>query len=358
MIDASVFRILDANLNRSREACRVLDDAVRFLLDDPAASAFFKAARAELARLAAPHRRELLAARDSAGDVGREADRPGKRRRDVSALVAANFGRLAEALRSIEEYGRVVSPALSNAACRLRFRAYDAEKALAVRLDRPGRIAAARLYVILTEAIALRPLEAVARAALAGGAGALQLREKSWGTRKLVRVGRRLLNLARRRGALLIVNDRVDAARSIGADGVHLGRKDMPLSEARRILGDFAFLGATTHSIAEARAALRHGADYLSCGPMFPTDTKPDVTPRGFWYARALERLSDVPVFAIGGITPLNVTRVLSTGLRHVAVCSSVIATDEPERAARAFLRKLERVQPPPAGPDGSKIRA
>jgi thiamine-phosphate diphosphorylase len=134
--------------------------------------------------------------------------------------------------------------------------------------------------------------------------------------------------------ALFIVNDRPDVALASGADGVHLGLEDMPLADARRL--GVGIIGATSHSLAEARRARAAGADYVSCGPMFPTPLKPDLPAKGFSYLEALKRLG-LPFFCIGGITRENAT----PRLQRAAVCAGVIAAPDVAAAARAIRAKL-----------------
>jgi thiamine-phosphate pyrophosphorylase len=134
--------------------------------------------------------------------------------------------------------------------------------------------------------------------------------------------------------AIFIVNDRPDIALASGADGVHLGLEDMPIADARRL--GVGIVGATTHSLAEARQAKADGADYVSCGPMYATPLKPDLPPRGFSYLAALKKLG-VPFFCIGGITRENA----GPELLRAAVCAGVIAAPDVASAARSIRSRL-----------------
>jgi len=322
----SVYRILDANLNRAREALRVLEDVARFHHDDAEVAARLKDARHALDARSRPLARELLLARDSVRDVGRDSDRPVKGARPLRDVVAANLKRAGEALRSIEEIAKGRLPELSREAHRRRFELYTLEKEMA---DPAVRLASARLYVLLDPSVTSRPLPRVAAEAVRGGADVLQLRQKprvDLGLAKAIR--------AAVPDALFIVNDRPDVALASGADGVHLGLEDMPLADARRL--GVGIIGATSHSLAEARRARAAGADYVSCGPMFPTPLKPDLPAKGFSYLEALKRLG-LPFFCIGGITRENAT----PRLQRAAVCAGVIAAPDVAAAARAIRAKL-----------------
>ena len=199
-----------------------------------------------------------------------------------------------------------------------------------------SRIAAARLYVLLDSSVSLLSLEQAARAAIRGGAEILQLRERG-SYRALLRRAKRLAGLVHEQGALFLVNDRADIAVAAGADGVHVGADDVPVEAARAVVGEYRVVGATTHSLAEARRAVRSGADYVSVGPMFPTSTKPGLRARGFEYLGSVRRLG-VPHFCIGGITAANVR----PGMGRVAVCAGVVGRRDVEAAARAIRAKLE----------------
>ncbi len=316
-----LLRILDANFNRAREALRVLEDVARFRLNDGTTRTALRDVRHRLGAMEGAYGGALIASRDSVGDVGRAT--PVARRGDISALLAANFKRTQEAMRVLEECG-------VRGASSLRFSLYDLEKAC----DARRRLADIRLYVLLDSSVARRPLERVAREAMAGGARMLQLRESGRTDRALVRLARRLAEAAHERGALFIVNDRPDIATAAGADGVHVGREDVPIVDARLV----HIVGATTHSLREARAAVRAGADYVSVGPMYPTPLKPHLRARGFTYLDGVKKLG-VPFFCIGGITRDSVRRTME----RVAVCGGVVGQTDVTSAARSIVRALPR---------------
>lgn len=306
-------RIIDANLNRAREGLRVLEDLARFEIDDAAISRELRAMRHAVGAMANGLTMRLLAARDVGRDVGAAAPT------DSTDVVTANFKRVQEALRSLEECGL-------RRAARLRFRAYDLEKHLVPRLFRARRLRDACVYVLLTPDRWEHAVDC--------GADMVQLRAPGMGVRALTRWGRRVRARTR---ALLIVNNRPDLVEAIDADGVHLGATDPMIADARRAMRADRIIGATTHSLAEARRA--KGADYLSVGPMFPSNTKPGLRARGFAYVRAIHRLGP-PVFAIGGVTPSRVPELRRAGVSRVAVCEAVTAARDPARVVRA-LRKI-----------------
>src|SRR5512133_4289406 len=175
-----------------------------------------------------------------------------------------------------------------------------------------------------------------ARAAIAGGARAVQVRVKDAPAGAGLEAARRVVELARGR-ALVIVNDRADLALLSGADGVHVGGEDLPVAEARRLVGPDLLVGRTTRTLDEARAALRDGADHVGYGPVFPPPTKPlAIPPRGLDGLREVAAALGAPVVAISGIDATNVAEVARAGASCAAVVDAVFGTGDPlENAAR-----------------------
>ncbi len=178
------------------------------------------------------------------------------------------------------------------------------------------------------------------RAAVAGGAQVVQLRDKQLSDRALVGLAVRMAGICHEAGALLIVNDRPDIARVAGADGVHLGQEDLPVAAARKILPD-RLVGVSTHSDAEIEAALADGADYLGIGCCFPSATKEVAQQSGLELVSRWSGRLDRPYFPLGGITLERVGQVLARGARSVAVGSAVCDAEDPQRVARTFRQRL-----------------
>jgi thiamine-phosphate pyrophosphorylase len=182
----------------------------------------------------------------------------------------------------------------------------------------------------------------VAAAALEGGARVVQLREKSLCDRALWELAREMRRLSRRHGAVLIVNDRVDVALAVEADGVHLGQEDMPAPAARRIMGPEAIIGVSVGSVQEACAAEREGASYVSLGSIFPTGSKTDAGKAvGVGAIAELKHAVGLPVLAIGGINCDNVEAVIRAGADGAAVISAVAEAEDMVEATRELLRRI-----------------
>jgi len=202
------------------------------------------------------------------------------------------------------------------------------------------------LYVILDRAAARgRDLTDLLESTIAGGCHMVQLREKEWPSGRLWPLAERLRARCRAAGVTFIVNDRVDLALALDADGVHLGQDDLPPRVARPLLRRGMILGLSTHSLEQARAAQAAGADYVAVGSMFPTATKPDFQLVGPELIRKLRGEIRGPLIGIGGITPDTVADVIRAGADGVAVISAVCAADDPAAATRGFLDAIRKAR-------------
>ena len=211
--------------------------------------------------------------------------------------------------------------------------------------ERRERLAAARLYLVCAPGSGGHDLSALLTAAVAGGVDVVQLREKDLTDEELLAVVGDARALCERLGALLIVNDRPHAARAGGADGVHLGQDDMPVTEARELLGSDMLIGLSTHSPQQIDAANSAPADYIGVGPVHETPTKPGRAAVGLELVRYAAAHAQRPFFAIGGLHAGNLAAVLDAGARRAVVLRAIADAEDPQRAARA-LRKLLDARP------------
>lgn len=198
------------------------------------------------------------------------------------------------------------------------------------------------LYVVTDAGLSRgRSHLAVIEAAIAGGATIVQYREKMASTRQMIAEAQALRELTRRAGVPLIVNDRLDVALAVDADGVHVGQDDMPAALARRLIGPDKILGVSAANLSEAMQAVQDGADYLGVGPIVATPTKPDAAPPiGMDGLREICRRVPIPVVAIGGINATNAADAIAAGAHGIAVVSAVVAAEDVAAAAQQ-LRAL-----------------
>lgn len=205
------------------------------------------------------------------------------------------------------------------------------------------------LCVILDrEAARERDLGQILEAVIAGGCRMVQLREKEWTTRRLLPLAERLRQRAQEAAVTFIVNDRLDLALAIGADGLHVGQDDLPAPVARKLLPVGMILGVSTHSAAQARQAQADGADYVAVGSIYPTVTKEAFELVGLELIRRVRPLVTVPLIAIGGITAVNAAEVIRAGADGIAVISAVLGAPDPLAASRALLEQIRSAARPP----------
>jgi len=186
------------------------------------------------------------------------------------------------------------------------------------------------------------------RLAIAGGADTIQLRQKTGSTREMIDVAREMKRVCAAAGVAFVVNDRVDVALAADADGVHLGQDDFPIPLARALMGGDRIVGGSASTLEEAIKCYSEGADYVGCGPVYPTTSKHDAGPAGgLSLLREVMARTSIPVIAIGGITAENAFEVMASGIHGIAVISAVCCQLDPEEATRRLRRAMERCQRP-----------
>jgi thiamine-phosphate pyrophosphorylase len=199
-----------------------------------------------------------------------------------------------------------------------------------------------KLYIITESSISKgRSNEFIVKEAIKGGAEIIQLREKNWDKNKLKREAVKLLKICRENNVLFIVNDYIDVALEIGADGIHLGQSDMSIAEARKICGDKLIIGLSTHSVEQAIKADNEDVDYVTIGPIFKTRVK-DFTVGTEIIKKIVTKIKK-PLIAIGGINKHNIDKVLKQGVNSVAVISAVVSADDVKKAAEEMVSKLKK---------------
>ena len=338
-----IYRILDANFNRAREALRVAEDCGRFALNDPTITAIAKNLRSDLQQiLQAMPADELIASRDTPGDIGTELTSPTEpTRHNLDDVAVAACKRLTEALRTIEEYSKILAPDRVIDVERMRYDSYTLEQRLVGRLMVVPRFAEVKLYVLVSSRQCTGSLRELVRGVIAGGADVVQLREKPTTDKQLLAMAAQVRDMTDGTGRLFIVNDRPDIAAIVGADGVHLGQDDLPIAEARRLLRPGAIVGRSAHSIAQVNAAVNEGADYIAVGPIFETTTKDAGPAVGADLLKEAVEICPLPIVAVGGINADNIAQIKASGGTCVAVSSAVCSADNPQAATRTLAEAM-----------------
>lgn len=354
MTDLGAIRVLDASLNRASEGLRVVEDYVRFVLDDRHLTEQFKRLRHDLAAAGSTlPLSERHAARETQADVGTTVSTPSEGTRgDAWEVCIASLERVKQSLRSLEEFSKVAKPRAAGEFERLRYRLYTLEGALGRTIDAVARLADARLYVLIDGRGSETEFVLLVKELIAAGVDVIQLRDKGLSDRELLSRARLLVSICRSTthtyGAtymlppLVIINDRPDIAALADADGVHLGQDELSLKDARVILGPRKLIGVSTHSVEQARAAVLDGANYLGVGPTFPSRTKSFESFPGLAFVRQVASEIRLPAFAIGGINVENVGEVIAAGVPRVAVASAVTGAAKPQAAAEALREAFD----------------
>lgn len=342
----AVFRVLDASSNRIAEGFRTLEEAARFSLDDAVLSRSLKSLRHDLSKAFSLLPRDaLLGARDTAGDVGTDLETETEYvRPDIRSVVISASARLQQSLRVAEEYGKIIEPSFAKQVERLRYRTYQVCAELELRITSSKLSAAiqkAVLYLLIDGGKDEKDFEEKMKSLVASDIDVLQLRDSSLSDRSLLLRAKLGVQIAREAGKLFIVNDRADLAVAANADGVHVGQEELPATAARQIVGPHRLVGVSTHSLPQAQQAVADGADYIGCGPVFPSQTKHFNEFVGTDFLKTLVGVISLPCFAIGGINETNLSRVMETGFQRIAVAGAITGSEVPQQAAERLKKAL-----------------
>ncbi|MFC1981081.1 thiamine phosphate synthase [Chloroflexota bacterium] len=344
-ISSQLLRIIDANLNRIGEGLRFIEDVARMLLDDAALTQQLKRMRHEVIRSDWPLYQQLLQSRDSEGDVGVDIEVSGDEKyRELPTSIVANARRVQEGLRIMEELSKIPGISLDSEKFKhARFTLYTIEKTLLSRVMRRDKMNnLVGLYVVIdTQALQGRSHVETASQAVHGGAKIIQLRDKVLSTKELLPIAQQLKNLCAVHNVLFIVNDYLDLALAVDADGLHLGQYDLPIGVARRLLPIDKIIGMSVRTLEQATAAQNEGADYIGVSSMYPTASKEDEEVVGLERLRQIKAAVRLPLVAIGGINKDNAADVIAAGADSAAVISAVLGAEDVEEASRQIAAKL-----------------
>ena len=322
-------RLLDANINRVSEGIRVVEDVARFVYNQKEFSKELREKRHYLRKLFIEKDRDFFNSRDTKRDVGIEITKESQldKKSNIKNIVVGNFKRIQEGLRSIEEISKISCDySISKEVEALRYSFYNLEKEFMGSLKPEIPLG---LYGITAENFSKgRSNYEIVTEMIKSGIKIIQYREKFKSLREKLEEAKILCELCKKNNVLFIVNDHVDIALMVDADGVHVGQEDMPVSEIRKILGANKIIGLSTHSVEDADKAVLQDVDYIGVGPIFPTTTK-DRTAVGIEYMEYVEKNINLPYIAIGGIKEANLLQVVEKGARRIALVSEIVGADD-----------------------------
>ena len=330
-----MFRIIDCNINRVSEGLRVIEDITRFELNLPTQTSRLKNIRHSIRDLSKEYEIELLQNRDSLSDHGPEISINLNLNKDlnIKSLIISNFKRVQEGLRSLEEVTQ--NKKFEN----YRYTSYQLEKEIIFNLE---KFTLPWIYGITYSRDSLnRDNVEVVKEMIKGGIKLIQYREKDLTLKEMLLECREIRDLTKKSDVTFIVNDHLDIAKIVDADGVHIGQDDLPIKEVRKLLGENKIIGLSTHSKEQAKKAVEDGANYIGVGPIHPTKTKVNVCkPVGYSYLEWVSKNIDIPFVAIGGLKLHNLNEVLKRNAKSVALVSEITgSTNIPQK-----IREIEKI--------------
>ncbi len=335
-----VAQLIDANLDRAREGLRVIEEWCRYGINRKDLVITLKDWRQQLGVL---HKESYKQARSTESDYGIGLGHPSQNyRENPKDVIAANSARAQEALRVLEEFARTTDPALAKCSSKIRYCLYELELTVLKATN------SQKLLQKLEECklcLITRPqenLSEVIEAALKAGVKMVQYRNKYDNDKEKLSQVKQIAKLSKKYDALFIINDRIDLALAVDADGVHLGQNDFSTKTARKLIGKDKLIGRSTHSLDEIKIAANDCCDYIGVGPVYSTKTKPDATPIGTEYFKQIKSIARLPWFAIGGINCANLSKVCSAGAERIAVMGEIMQANNPNAKSLELLNHLQ----------------
>ena len=333
----TIMRILDANINRSCEGIRVIEDIARFNFEDENLTNKLRNIRHNLRMDFSIFDNQFLSARDSEHDIGKVISSQSSldKKSDIKQIINANLKRVAESLRVIEELTKIIDYPLSKKIETFRYETYQLEKTV---INKSKKIIPKGLYGITAERFAngKSNIECV-REMIKGGIKIIQYREKDKNLRVKIEEAKEISLLCKENDVTFIINDHIEISILVDADGVHLGQNDMRVKDARIILGEYKIIGVSTHSPEQAKNAEADGADYIGVGPIFRTNTK-NTPPVGYEYLKYAVENVKIPFITIGGIKEEHLEGIINHGAERVALVSDIVGADD-------IVSKIKRLE-------------
>ena len=338
-VDNRIAQLIDANLDRAREGLRVMEDWCRFGLKRSDFSIQIKDWRQQLG---IHHHNMYRIARLTSNDPAMGVSHPLQTvRATPEAVFIANSSRVQEALRVIEEFTRITDPNLCEIASKIRYETYEIEiKVLNTTegINRRQNLKNCSVYLITTNT---KNLEGIVLQALKAGVKIVQYREKFLQDKEKINQAKRLSSLCKEYNSLFIVNDRIDIALAVDADGIHLGQEDIPTKIARELLGTEKIIGRSTHCLEDIKNAEEECCDYIGIGPIFSSETKKQLNPIGIDYLKKGLSKTLLPAFAIGGINSSNIKKLNKIKNLRIAVSNAIINSNDPFSKTEELIKFL-----------------
>lgn len=336
-----VLRMIDANINRVSEGLRVLEDIARFYMNNHECSKVLRELRHTVRKTFDVS--NLMLSRDTQNDVGIKTTRETNldNKSSMEQLIKANFKRVQEGLRVIEDSLKITKHCEhSKTYENVRYKTYQIEKQMFGKAYPKER----QIYLILGESFSNgRTNLIVLKEALEAGIKIIQYREKNKSRNEKLEECKELIELVHLYNGLFIVNDDIDIAISIGADGIHLGQDDFPIASARLIAPNM-FIGVSTHNIEQAKKAEKAGADYIGVGPMFETITKLNIElSGGIGFLEKVSKEISIPHVAIGGIKENNIISLMKSGMNQCAMISEIVGSDNIQEKIKSIINEMEK---------------
>ena len=337
--DNRIAQLIDANLDRAREGLRVMEDWCRFGLKRNDFSIQIKDWRQQLG---GHHHKIYRKARLTSEDPAMGVSHPLQKNRSTpEAIFIANSSRVQEALRVIEEFTRTTDPKLSEVATKIRYQTYEIEiEVLKMKegMDNRQILQNCSIYLITTNK---KNLKDIVLQALEAGVKIVQYREKFLNDHEKVNQAKDIASICKKYNSLFIVNDRIDIALAVDADGIHLGQEDIPTNIARELIGSEKIIGRSTHCLDDIKNAEKEGCDYIGIGPIFPSKTKKKLNPIGIDYLLKGLNKTLLPAFAIGGIDSSNINKLNKINNLRIAVSDAIINSNDPFTETKELFKLL-----------------
>ncbi len=336
-----MFRIIDANLNRLREGLRVIEDILRFHFSSEKFEEI-KNIRHSLKKISRFYEEKNLLSRNSATDLGRKSFDVEKDRKSIKDVLAANFKRAQESLRTLEETLKLSdNPDFSSLMKEIRYKVYVLEKDIFFLFKTTIKLS---LYLVTDSRQCQIPLFEHVELAIKGGVSFVQLREKHLSDKKIFEIGKQTKNICNKYNVPFVIDDRVDLCIALGADGVHIGQNDLSVKTVRSMLGPSKIIGKSTHTLEQVKEAVREDIDYFAFGPLYKTPRK-NYVPVGFDFIKTVLEISkqtNIPVVFIGGISKETIDDVLKIGIKNIALVRDIMSSPNPKESSEFLINKIK----------------